>query len=78
MSTSKYVREACKNCKDHLSNNFDDKYKLSKQAPNHFVMVYEAELDTPTLCDPEEASYFQSIIGVMRWMIEIDQVDIAT
>ena len=41
-------------------------------------MGYEAELDTSTLCDPEEASYFQSIIGVMRWMIEIGRIDIAT
>ena len=55
MSPYKYVREACNNCKDHLSNNFDDKYKLSKQVPNPFVMVYEAELYTSTLCDPEEA-----------------------
>ena len=56
MSTLKYVREACKNCKDHLSNNFDDNYKLPKQAPNLFVMGYEAELNTSTLCDPEKAS----------------------
>ena len=41
-------------------------------------MGYEAELDTSTLCDPEEASYFQSIIGVMRWMIEIGRIDITT
>ena len=78
MIPSKYVREACKNCKDHLNNNFDGKYKLPKQSPNPFVMGYEAELDTSTLCDPEEASYFQSIIGVMRWMIEIGRVDIST
>ena len=39
-------------------------------------MGYEAELDTSTLCDPEEASCFQSIFGVMRWMIEIGRVDI--
>ena len=38
MSPSKYVREACKNCKDHLINNFDDKYKLPKQSPNPFVI----------------------------------------
>ena len=41
-------------------------------------MGYEADLDTSTLFDPEEASYFQSIIGLMRWMIEIGRVDIAT
>ena len=78
MSPSKYVCESCKNCKDHVNNNFDGKYKLPKQAPNPFVMGYEAELDTSTLCNPEEASYFQSIIRVMRWMIEIGRVDIAT
>ena len=44
MSPSKYVREACKNCKEHLSNNFDEKYKLPKHAPNRFFMGYEAEL----------------------------------
>jgi hypothetical protein len=26
----------------------------------------------------EEASYFQSIIGIMRWMIELGRIDIAT
>ena len=51
---------------------------MPKQSPNPFVMGYEAELDTSTLCDPEEASYFQSIIGVMRWMIVIGRVDIST
>ena len=78
MSPSKYVRESCKNFKDHLSNNFDDKYKLTKQAPNPFVMGYESELDTSTLCDPEEASYVHFIIELMHWMIEIGRVDIAT
>ena len=53
MSPSKYVCEACKKCKDHLNNNFYGKYKLPKQAPNPFVMVYEAALDTSTLFDPE-------------------------
>ena len=55
MNPSKYVREAYKNCKYHLNNNFDGKYKLPKQSPNPFVMGYEAELDTSTLCDPEES-----------------------
>ena len=71
MSPSKYVRDTCKNYKDHLSNNFDDKYKLQKQSPNPFVMGYEAELDTSTLCDPQEASYFQYIIGVMLWYLHV-------
>ena len=27
---------------------------------------------------PDEASYYQSLIGVIRWMIEIGQIDINT
>ena len=41
-------------------------------------MGYEAIMDTYKDLDPAEASYFQSIIGVMRWMVEIGWIDIAT
>ena len=41
-------------------------------------MGYEAVTDTSKALDPAEASYFQSIIGVMRWMVEIGRIDIAT
>jgi hypothetical protein len=41
-------------------------------------MSYEPELDESTPLDPDAASYFQTIIGVMRWMVEIGRVDIAT
>ena len=32
---------------------------------------------TDTL-DPDRASYYQTMIGVMRWMVEIGRIDIAT
>ena len=41
-------------------------------------MGYEAIMDTYKDLDPAEASYFQSIIGVMRWMAEIGRIGIAT
>jgi hypothetical protein len=40
-------------------------------------MIYEPELDDSTPLDPDAASHFQSIIGVMRWMVEIGRIDIA-
>ena len=39
---------------------------------------YEPDIDSSEPLDPEQASYFQSLIGVMRKMIEIDRIDIAT
>ena len=35
-------------------------------------------MDVTALLAPDAATYFQSVIGVMRWMVEIGRVDIAT
>ncbi len=77
LSPSKYVQEAVRTCEKHLKENFDGAYKLSKNAPNPFPLGYEPEMDTTPVLDPDEASYFQTIIGVMRWMVELGRVDIA-
>jgi hypothetical protein len=78
LSPSKYVHQAVRNCETHLKENFDGRYTLPKKAENPFCMSYEPELDTSTPLDPNAASYFQTIIGVMRWMVEIGRIDIAT
>jgi hypothetical protein len=31
-----------------------------------------------TFLDPECLSFYQNLIGVMRWMVELEQIDIAT
>ena len=76
LSPSKYVQEAVRNCREHLKTSFDGKYTMSKKMPNPFVMGYDADMDDSEECNPEEASYFQSLIGVMRWMVELGRVDI--
>ena len=78
MSPSKYVKEAVQNCKKHLDENFDGKYKLPKRADNPFVIGYEPSLDVSPLLTPDEASYYNTMIGVLRWIVELGRVDIAT
>ena len=78
LSPSKYVREAVNNCVSHLKENYAGRYSLPKQAPNPFTLTYDPDMDVSTPLEPDEATYFQSIIGVMRWMIEIGRIDIAT
>ncbi len=41
-------------------------------------MGYEPGIDETPALDPGQASYFQSIIGVMQWMCKIERIDIAT
>jgi len=78
MSPSKYVLEAVRNCEKHLLENYDGKHSLPKTAPNPFLMGYEPELDCSPVLDPDRASYYQSIIGVLRWTTEIGRIDITT
>ena len=69
---------ACNNCEKHVNTHFNGKYKMYVTAPNPFKLNYEAELDTSDECDPEEASYFGTLIGVMRWIVELGRIDIHT
>ncbi len=48
------------------------------QAANPFLMGYEPEIDETPALDPNRASYYHSIIGIMQWMCEIGHIDIAT
>ena len=41
-------------------------------------MAYKPETDLTTPLIPEIESYYQSLIGVMRWMVDIGRIDIAT
>ena len=43
---------------------------MPKKAKNPFKMGYYPELDTSPEIDPDAASYYLTIIGILRWMIE--------
>ena len=78
MIPSKYVCEAAKNCAKRVKNNFPGEYNLPARSGNPFAVGYESVMDTSKALDTSEASYFQSIIGVMCWMVEIGRIYIAT
>ena len=46
--------------------------------PNPFVGGYRPETDMTDPLDPDRSSYYQTMIGVMRLMVEIGRIDIAT
>ncbi len=60
-----------------LSDKFDGKYRLPKRADNPFPTDYYPETDVTEPLTPELASFYQHLIGVMRWMVEQGCVDIA-
>ena len=51
---------------------------MPKKAESPFEMGYDPELDTSPELDPDAASYNLTIIGILRWMIELGRIDIIT
>ena len=70
MSPAKYVNKAVRNCIVHLTSNYGCK------SENPFKIGYDTELDTSPELDPDAASYYPTIIGILRWMIELGRIDI--
>ena len=75
MSSSKYVQEAVANVEKHLKTK---NLSLPKRATTPFPTGYIPEADVSDELNPEEANYFQSQIGILRWMVELGRVDIIT
>jgi len=77
MSCSKYVQAAVQNVKDYLNKEFPGR-ALPKRASAPFPPGYEAELDVTPELDDDKASFYQTQIGVLRWMVELGRIDMIT
>ena len=53
-------------------------YRMPKRAENPFGMGHDLSMSVSSEISPDAASYFQSIIGNFRWMVELGRIDINT
>jgi hypothetical protein len=78
LSTPKYVAQAVTNCEQHLLKKLSNSYQLPSKAENPFPMDYCPEMDISNPLDPKCLSFYQHLIGVKQWIVELDCIDIAT
>ena len=78
MSLARYVQEAVRNCTVHLSSDYRGRYRMPMKADNSFKMGYDPELSTSPELDPDAASYYLTVMGILRWMTELGRIDIIT
>ena len=64
-----------KNCTVHLLSKYRGKYKMPKKAKIPFKMGYVPEMNTSPELGPDAASYYLTIIGFLRWMIELGRIN---
>ena len=73
VSMSQYVQEAVRNVEEHLKKR---DLALLKKASTPVAANYSPELDASDELDADDATYYQSLIGVLRWIVEMGRVDI--
>jgi hypothetical protein len=54
----------------------DREYKLPRKAPTPLVASYCPESDVLPFLVAETTYYYQLLIGVLRWIVEIERIDI--
>ena len=80
-SAEQYVKEAIANVKQQLKKDgFQFNKKLSD--PNYSpqqpfsAKTYRPEIDTSLECNDAQGTYYQNLIGVLRWIVELGRIDI--
>jgi hypothetical protein len=73
ISASQYIQAEVKNVEFQLSKT---NLKLPSKVDTPIQLSYRPELDTSDELSPEQSSYYQSLIGILRWIVEIGCIDI--
>ena len=73
-SSSQYVQQAVMNVESYLEK--QDKWKMPTIAETPMVTSYRPELDVSPELGEVDAAYYMSLIGILRWMVELGRVDI--
>ena len=62
-SSSQYVQNAVRNVEEHLAKKGE---KLPPRSKSPWPSIFRPEADTSPELNPTDATYFQSLIGVLR------------
>jgi len=78
-SSSKYVREATAVIETRMKEMNLTYTKSAKSPRQPFSNVkYRPELDVSVVCDAVQHQFYQQMVGILRWMIELGRLDIST
>ena len=65
-----------KNVETHVAKVNDARWQLPTKADTPLKASYRPELDVSPELDTANAAYYQSLIGVLRWIVELGRVDV--
>jgi len=74
-SMNQYIKETIRNFETYLK---ERNLALLKTTPIPITKNYSPEVDMSQELDESNAAYYQSLIGILRWIVEMGRVDIIT
>ena len=77
LSASKYVQEAVSNVEKYIKEQWGID-RLPKSGAGPWPSGYDADTDESEELDPKRANYYQSLVGILHWMVELGRVDMIT
>ena len=77
LSSAKYVQEAVTTTEKYIREHLGiDKFPKTGSGP--WPTNYVSETDESSELETKRASYYQSLVGILHWMVELGRVDIIT
>ena len=73
ISASQYIQAAVKNVEEYLDKK-GEKHPHNAKSP--WSTGYRPETDISPDLSSSDATYFQSLIGIFRWIVELNRIDI--
>ena len=74
--SSQYAQAAVKNVEEYLAKQVAERWKLPTKAETPLRTTNRPELDVSPELGYTEAAYYMSLIGVLRWIVELGRVDV--
>ena len=74
ISSSQYVQIAVKNVEAYLMSEDSKRWKMPNKADTPLTTTHRPELDVSRELNVADAAYYQSLIGILRWIVELGRV----
>ena len=75
-SSSQYVQSAIKNVEAYIGRPENSHLKIPSKAETPLITSYRPELDVSSELTSRDSTYYQSLIGILWWIVELGRIDI--
>ena len=75
-SSSQYIQSAVKNVEEYVGKSENSHLKIPSKAETPLTTSFRPELDVLPELMPRDSAYYQSLIGICRWIVQLGKIDI--